>query len=198
MVVINPLWYTHGCVAGALGGSLVAGRLVLHLQVLFAVFLDVVVHEVGSLPQFGAVGGVLLVIRFAYLVVVVTRGHVLVVETVLLLLVHLLELTSARSVWRLVVRRVHGVHYGLIRLGLQAFSESSFLLGLIGYTNHLILEVWLGRVVVCLLALIVGIVYRASRLLNELRVSPKLLLLIGHVRILLVPVLLVHIALGAG
>lgn len=39
---------------------------------------------------------------------------------------------ASRSVWGLVVARMHGVHYGLVGLALKTFPQVGLLLGLVG------------------------------------------------------------------
>lgn len=76
-VIYASQWYSHSRVACALSRRRGVGSdssASFFCQVLFAVFLDIIVHHVGTLSHFGASSSSsgAVVITFAYLIVVVS------------------------------------------------------------------------------------------------------------------------------
>ena len=195
--VINAHWDSHGSVGSAFGSGLLIPCVPSALpavQVILRVLLHIVVdaHVVG-LPYFGGPAGCIVVTLFVYLEVVVsTTQRLLVVSSV-----RVLYRGAARSLRSLVVAAVQRIHYRLVRLALQTLTQARLLLGLVGNAHHLVVQIRLRGVVVGLLALVLVVVHRSLRLVDELRVASELVVSRVH-HLVLASALLVHAPLRTG
>lgn len=85
----------------------------------------------------------------------------------------------------------------MVGLTLKTLSQAWFLLGLVGDTYHLVVQVWLRGLVVGLLALVLRVMHRSLRLVDELRIATQLVASRAYCLVLL-PALLVHAILRTG